>query len=159
MRMPPAVVFSRKRHLGKDLRFHPSSSHPKQEYRVVLLLVITFLHYIKQIGHQPGMIVNPPCGQQRGESGFSPSPFAPENLVLQDRLGRPFPPSPGHFPHPGLIGCFLAGSSLLPPAFRDLGVHLHRQPPSDQSRGNQVTQLRTGRVHPRESADTGPAAL
>ena len=49
----------------------------------------------------------------------------------------------------------------IPPEFRG-GVHLlifHRHTPSGQSRVYGVTELRTGGVHCRESAGTGPANL
>ena len=46
----------------------------------------------------------------------------------------------------------------IPPAFRD-GVHIHRRPPSGQSRVHQVTRLRTDGVHCRESAGTGAVVL
>ena len=51
--------------------------------------------------------------------------------------------------------------SAIPPEFRG-GVHLfiqNRRTPSGQSRGYRVTQLRTGGVHYRESAGTGPVNL
>ena len=64
---------------------------------------------------------------------------------------------------PALARSFSARLNLvltrgIPPDLRD-GIHIHRQPPSGQSRIYRVTQLRTDGVHCRESVDTGPVVL
>ena len=40
---------------------------------------------------QPGKAADPARGQLNRENIFSCVPFAPENLVSQDRFGRPVP--------------------------------------------------------------------
>ena len=53
---------------------------------------------------QAGMAANPARGElDREKMNISLSPFAPEKLVSRDRLGRPVPRQPAHFPHSGRI--------------------------------------------------------
>ena len=40
------------------------------------------------IDQQPGKVANPARGQLTRENDFSVSPFAPENLVSQERFAR-----------------------------------------------------------------------
>ena len=96
---------------------------------------------------------------EQGTNKSPLSPFAPENLVLRERLGRPVPHQPAHCPHPGLkYGAYSRGP-LLPPAFHD-GFHSKRQPPSGQSQaigsGNHCVPMG---VHCLESTGTGPVVL
>ena len=58
---------------------------------------------------QPGKVVNPTRGQLNRERSISLSPFASENLVARERLGRPIPRQPAHSSHSGLIWCLLTG--------------------------------------------------
>ena len=44
----------------------------------------------------PGKVANPARGQLNRENEFSPSPFAPENLVSRDGFGSPVPRQPAH---------------------------------------------------------------
>ena len=98
------------------------------------------------------------------------SPFAPENLVSRDKLGRPVPHESVHSPHSGWTRCLLPGFLPLsattsiclyrqPPFSATASIYLYRQPPSGQSRIHQVVQLRTDGVHGRESAGIGPIVL
>ena len=49
---------------------------------------------------QTGKVANPACGQLNRKAYIFPvlSPFAPENLISQDRFGRPVPRQPAHSP-------------------------------------------------------------
>ena len=59
---------------------------------------------------QPGKVVNPVRGGQLNRENVSSlSPFAPENLVSQNRFGRPVPHQPAHSSHSGWIWCLLTG--------------------------------------------------
>ena len=73
---------------------------------------------------------------------FSVSPFAPDNLVLRDRFGRPVP----RWHSISILRPNLVLTHGIPPASRD-GVHWC------------ITHLRTDSVHCREAAGAGPVVL
>ena len=106
---------------------------------------------------QPGMVANSARGQFNRENEYSMSPFAPENLVARKRVPPFRPASACSF---SMLRLDLVLTYEIPPDFRG-GVHLfiYRHTPSGQYRGYQVMQLRTGGVHCRESASTGPVVL
>ena len=92
-----------------------------------------------------------------GKMNISLSPYAPENLVSQDRFGSPVPRQPAHLHTQAESGAYLRDSSRVPR--RRPFIYLNRRTPSGQSRVYRVTQLRTDGVHCRESASTGPVSL
>ena len=47
------------------------------------------------------MVADPARDPLIREIDISPSPFVPENLVLQDGFGRPVPRQRAHSPHSG----------------------------------------------------------
>ena len=89
-----------------------------------------------------------------GKMDISLSAFAPENLGSRDGFGSPVPPACSS-PYSGWIWCLLTGF-LSSSAAASIYLFKNRHTPSGQSRVYRVTQLRTGRVHCRESALTGP---
>ena len=88
---------------------------------------------------------------------ISLSPFVPDNLVSRDGFGSPVPRQPAHLHTQAEPGAYLRDSSRVPR--RRPFIYLNRHTPSSQSRGYRVTQLRTDRVHCRESAGSGPVNL
>ena len=112
--------------------------------------------HFQQRMDQPGMADNSARGQLNREIVLSRFPFAPEKSVSRAGFGRPVPRKPAH---PSTLrkaesGAYPRDSSRFPRQ-----RHVHRQPPSGQSRFYPVTQLRTDDVHCREFAGTGPALL
>ena len=92
------------------------------------------------------------------------TPFAPEDLVSQDRFGRPVPRQHVHSQHPGRIWCLFTGGLLLSlPLSATMTIkvfYLSRCPPSGQSRVRRVAQLLTDGVRRRKSAaGTRPVVL
>ena len=66
-------------------------------------------HHSWQSMDQSGKVANPARGQLNRENEISLPPFAPENLVSRDKLGRPVPRQPAHFPYSGWIWFLLTG--------------------------------------------------
>ena len=106
---------------------------------------------------QPGKVANPARGQLNRENNNSLSAFAPENLVSRDRFGSPVPRQPAHLHTQAESGAYLRDSSRVPRQCPLFIQNRHTQ--SAQSRVYRVTQMRTGGLHCRESAGTGPVNL
>ena len=94
----------------KNLNASKPSEHPPQ----VEEIVVSHIHTSHTAGWaSTGMDANPAaCGYHWTVQFlflflflFFLSPFAPKNLVLRDRFGRPFPRRPTRSPHPGWIWC------------------------------------------------------
>ena len=59
------------------------------------------------------MVVNPACGQLNRGNEYSPSVFAPENLVSRDEFGSPVPRQPAHLHTQEEYGAYLRDSSRV----------------------------------------------
>ena len=56
-------------------------------------------HHVQQSTDQPGKVANPARGQLNRENEYSPSPYAPENLVSRGVFGSPVPRQPAPYLH------------------------------------------------------------
>ena len=74
---------------------------------------------------QPGKVANPTHGQLDRENEYciSLSPFAPENLALQDGFGSPVPRQSAHLHTQAEIGAY-----GIPPEFRGGVLYLFKPP-------------------------------
>ena len=106
---------------------------------------------------QPGKVANPARGQLNRENEYFPVRFALKNLVSRDGFESLVPRQPAHLHTQAESGAYSRGSSRFPR--RRQFIYLNRHEPSGQSRVYRVMQLRTGCVHCRESAGTGPVNL
>ena len=103
--------------------------------------------------NQPGKVANPARGQLNRENEF---PRPRTRLRIWPRETGSAVPSRVS-PHFSILRVDLVLTLLI--SARRPFIYLNRHTPSGQSRVHRATQLRTDRVHCRESAGTGPVVL
>ena len=114
--------------------------------------------HIEQTIDHPGKALNPARGQLNRENNYSAVSVRAREFGLARRAQPSRPASACSSPYTqGESNAFSRDSSLFPR--RRLFIYLNRHTWSGQSRVYRVPQLRTGGVHCRESASTGPVVL
>ena len=110
---------------------------------------------------QPGMVASPGRGRlNRGTYYFSCLRSRLRIWSRETGLAVPLRVSPLILRSRADPGAYLLRSfSRFPRRRHSPFIYLYRQPPSGQSRVDEVTQLRTDGVHCRESAGAGPVDL
>ena len=129
--------------------YHFLTSLASRYLRSISVCIYVCMHaqHFQQCTDQPGLVANPACCSQlnRKRMFFSLSPFAPENSVSPDKLGRAAPHQPDplilHTQGESVNIIVLILTRRISPTLRD-GIHiLHRQPPSGQSQVPRATQM------------------
>ena len=105
---------------------------------------------------KPDKVANPARGQLDRKNEYFPVPVHASEFGLARQV-RPSRPA---------LACSFSTLRLnfvltqgIPPISAATSIYFYHQPPSGQSRVDQVTQLRTDGIHCPESAGTGPVVL